>query len=150
MTKVSAAVQSPTRNRIATKTITFDGSSGKGQAASNAVFFTVTGEVMILSVVPFCTTNLAEAAPTATIALGVVNSTSLFIAATTAVNIDAGEFWVDTAPDPNGVAVPAGLMDIAITQNIVAAVASQNVNGGVLRIDVIWTPLSSGASLVAA
>lgn len=137
-------------SRSVRKTLTFTGASGLGQAASNAVFFTVTGEVLILSIIPFCTTGLTEAAGTATVSLGVVGSTALFIAATNSVDIDTNEFWVDTAPDPNGIVLPAALKDVVITDNIVVAAATQDTNGGVLRIDLVYLALSPGSSVVAA
>lgn len=137
------------RLRETRKAITFDGGAGTG-AVGNVPLFTVTGEVLVCFMVPFCTGSLTEAAATATIALGVTGSTALFIAATDAVEIDVNEFWVDTGPDANGIAVPAELKDIVITDNIVGTVAAQNVNGGSLRIDCFWYALSSDGNVVAA
>lgn len=134
---------------FARKTATFTGAAGAGAVGSVALF-TVTGEVLIERLVPFCSTLLTEAAPTATLALGVTGSTSLFVAATNATDIDANEFWIDTTPDANGIAVPAALKDIAITDNIIGTVAAQNVTAGVIRFDVYWRPLSSDGLLVAA
>ena len=131
------------------KTITFTGAANLG-AVGNVPLFTVTGEVLVIALVPFCTTLLTEAVATATLALGVTGSTSLFIAATTAVDIDANEFWVDTAPDPFGIALPAALKDIAITDNIVGTVGAQAVNGGVLRLTVVYIPLSSDGLVAPA
>ena len=132
----------------ATKTVTFTGAANLG-AVGAVPYFTVTDEVLVERIVPFCTVSLGEAAINSTIALGVTGSTSLFIAATDAVaTIAANLFWVDTAPDANGVAVPAALKDIAITDNIIATVAVQNVNAGAIRIDVYWRPLSATGLLV--
>ena len=139
----------PTELPAARKTITFTGAAGLG-AVGAVPLFTTTGQVFIERLVPFCTTLLTEAGATATLALGVTGSTSLFIAATTAVDIDANEFWVDTAPDAAGVALPAALIAIAINANIIGTVAAQNVNSGVIDFTVYWRPLSSGATLVAA
>ncbi|MDP2325093.1 MAG: hypothetical protein Q8N51_13835, partial [Gammaproteobacteria bacterium] len=118
-----------------------------------ASLFTVTGEVLIVFLTPFCTTLLTlDGVPTdGTLALGVTGSPALFVAATDALAIDANEFWVDTAPDPFGVALPAALKDIIITDNIIATSAgTDNCNAGVIRFDVYWLPLSSNGSLVAA
>jgi len=135
----------------ATKTVTFTGAAGLGLAASNVVYFTVTGEVVVEKVVPFCTVSLTESAINTTLSLGVVGSTALFIAATDAVaTIAANLFWVDTAPDANGVAIPAALKEIAITDNIIALPAVANVTGGAIRIDVYWRPLSANGLLVPA
>ena len=131
----------------ASVSVTFTGGAGLG-AVGAVPLFTVTGEVLIEKIVPFCTTLLTEAVATATLALGVTGSTALFIAATTAVDIDANEFWVDTTPDANGIAVPAALKDIAITDDVIGTVATQAVNGGVLRVDIWWRPLSGDGNVV--
>ena len=129
-------------SEVARKTVTFTGAANLG--ATGAVpLFTVTGEVMVDKIMAYCTTNLTEAAGTATISLGVTSGVADFIAATNAVDIDANEFWVDTGPDANGVALPAAMQDIMITDNIIGTVAAQNVNGGVLEVTVFWTPISS-------
>ena len=133
--------------RRGSKTITFDGTADLG-AIGNVPLFTVTGEVVIAIIAPFCTTDLAGA--TATLALGVTGATTLFIAATTATDIDANEFWVDTTPDANGVALPAALKDILITDNIVGTVGTAAVSSGVIRLDIYWLPLSSDGNVVAA
>lgn len=133
--------------RRETKTVTFTGAAGLG--AQGAVpLFTVTGEVLVAVMVPYCSTDLAGAG--ATISLGVTGSTALFIAATTGTDIDVGEFWVDATPDANGVAVPAALKDIAITDNIIGTVATADLTGGALRFDIYWLPLSSDGNVVAA
>src|SRR5690606_7017665 len=98
----------------------------------------------------YCSTNLADAGGTATLALGVTGATTLLIAATTAVDIDAGEFWVDNAPDAAGVAVPAALKEVAITADIIGTVATEAITGGVLRFDLYWLPLSADGNVVAA
>ena len=112
--------------------------------------FTVTGSVRIASILPRCTTTLVGA--TATLALGVTANTALFIAATTATGIATNSIWVDTAPDANGVALPALMKDILINDDdeIVGTVAVANVTGGVLEIVVEYVPESSGSSIVAA
>lgn len=136
-------------SRFATKTITFTGAANLG-AVGTVPLFTVTGEIIVVALVPWCQTDLTEAGATATLALGVTGSTALFIAATTATGIDAGEFWVSTTPTANGIALPAALKDIVITDNIIGTVAAQAVNGGVLRLDLLWIPLSSNAAVAAA
>ena len=135
--------------RFTTKTATFTGAAGAG-AVGTVALFTVTGEVNIIAIIPFCTTLLTEAGATATISLGVTSSGALFIANTNAVDIDANEFWVDSTPDANGIAVPAALKDIIVTDNIIATVGTQNVNAGVIRFDVVWEPLSGDGNVVAA
>ena len=111
--------------------------------------FTVTGEVLIATIVPFCTVDLVSAGG-GTVALGVTGNTGLFIAATTATAIDANYFWVDTAPDANGVAVPAGLKDVVVTDDVIMTIATGAVTAGAIRVDVYWLPLSSNGDVVAA
>lgn len=130
--------------RYISKSITLDGATGTGEVGAVPIF-TTTGEVLIDRLVPFCTTLLDGA--TATLALGVTGATTLFIAATTATDIDANEFWIDATPDANGIAVPAALKDIAITDNIIGTVAVANITAGVLRFDVWWRPLSPDGNL---
>lgn len=131
----------------ASKTIAFTGAANLG-AIGNVPLFTVTGEVLINAIVAFCTEDLAGA--TATLALGVTGATALFIAATTGTDIDLGEFWVDTVPDPNGVALPAAVKEIVITDNIVGTVATAAISDGTIRWDCYWRPLSSDGLVVAA
>lgn len=132
------------------KTVTFTGAAGAGATGTAVSVFTVTGEVLVVALVPFCTTNLGEAAPTAVVSLGVTGSTALFIANTNSVDIDANEFWIDATPDANGIALPAALKDIVITDNIIVTPATQNTNAGVIRFDLIYMPLSTNGLVVAA
>ncbi len=131
----------------ASMSLTFTGAVNLGQAASNATVFTCTGEVLIVALVPFCTTNLGEAGATATSSLGVTSATTLFIAATNSVDIDANEFWVDSSPDANGIALPAALRDIVITDDIIVANAVTDTDAGVIRFDCYYYPLSSDGEL---
>ena len=126
----------------ASTTVTFTGAANLG-AVGTVPIFTVTGEVLVAYFVPFCTTLLTEAAPTATLALGITGSTSLFLTATTATAIDANEFVVNTTPVANGVALPAAFKDIITTDNIIGTVAAQAVDSGAIRFDCYYLPLSS-------
>lgn len=129
------------------KTQTYTAGAGTGNVGS-VVLFTITGQVQIVGLSAFTVTDLTESGATATIALGVVGSTSLFVAATNAVDLDAGEFWIDTSPDLAGIALPAGNKDIIINANIVNTIAVTNVTAGVVRYVVYYVPLSSGSGLV--
>lgn len=130
------------------KTITLDGTNNLGELDQPTVtIFTVTGEVQILSLVPFCTVDLTSAGG-GTLALGVVGATTLFLGATTATAIDANEFWIDaTTPAPNGIALPAAFKDIVITDNIVATVATADITAGAIRFDCYYLPLSANGAL---
>ena len=142
------------RIRREQKSLTFTGAAGLGAIGTFALF-TVTGEVLIVALVPFCTVDVGVDAGTfvASMQLGVTGATNLLIATTPAADIDANEFWVDSTPDANGVAVPAGLKDIAITADITGEVTStgtQKVNAGTIRFDLYWLPLSSDGLVVPA
>ncbi len=135
--------------RISTS-VTFT-AGGTGAAGTATALFTVTGEVIIVYLVPYCTTDLTQSAGTPTLVLGVVGSTALFVAATTATAIDADEFWVDTAPDANGIALPAALKEILITDNIQCLVGgTNNIAAGVIEFSCLWRPLSSDGLVVPA
>ena len=129
------------------KTVTFDGASGTGLNEVAVPIFTVTGEVLIVALVPFCTDSLISAGG-GTLALGVTGSTSLFIAATTATVIDVNEFWVDTTSRAAGFALPAALKDIVITADLIGTIATADITAGKIRFDVLWIPLVKNAAVV--
>lgn len=129
--------------------MTYTGAAGAG-AAGSVSLFTVTGMVLIEKIIARCTTLLTESGATATIALGVTGNTGLFIAATDAVNIDANELWVDTAPDTGGIQIPALMKDVAIVADIINTIAAADVTAGVIEYVVLWRPLSSNGLLVPA
>ncbi len=125
------------------KTITFV-AGGNGANGTETDLFNVTGEVIIIAIVPFCTTDLGQDAGTPSLELGVNNDTNLFIAATVATAIDLGDFWVDTDPtEVGGVALPATMKDILITDNISnKVVGTNNIDAGVIEYTVYWLPVS--------
>jgi hypothetical protein len=127
-------------------TVTFTGAAGLG-AVGAVPIFTVTGEVLIERLVPFCTVDLVSAGG-GTLALGVTGSTALFIAATTGTTIDVGEFWVDTVPDPNGIALPTAMKDIIVTDNVIGTVATADITAGAIRFTAYWRPLSADGLVV--
>ena len=131
-------------------TITFTGASGLGLAGSTTTFFTTTGEILC-SLVAYVASTLTENLGTPTLTLGVVNSTSLFIGATTATTLATGEYWTENtgAGTANaGIAVPAAMKDIIITSNVVGVVGgTNNINGGTLRLTLLWVPLSTDAAV---
>ncbi len=136
--------------RFETKSVTFTGAATLGQAGTNTSWFTVTGQVLVAYIIPYCTVDLTEALATATITLGTTTQTALLIAATNSVDIDANEVWTAAAPATRSLAIPATLKDVAINDSIVSACAVQNTTGGAIRVDCYWLPLSAGATLVAA
>ena len=136
---------------VARKTITFV-AGGNGANGVETDLFTVTGDVIIIAIVPKCTTDLAESAGTPSLELGVNNDTNLFIDATIATELDAGDFWVDTTPtELGGVALPDRLKDILINGNISnKVVGTNNISAGVIEYTVYWLPISTDGLLEAA
>ena len=134
---------------LVNKTITFTGAAGLGLAGSSIPIFTVTGEVYMVVLIGFCSVDLTEALATATIAL--LCGTVTLIAATNSLGIDANDLWIDATPtDVDAVAIPAALKEIVISANVTISPATQNTNGGTLRISMLWYPLSEDANVVAA
>ena len=131
---------------LTSKTITFTGAANLG-AIGAVPLFTVTGEVLVEKLVPFCTVDVVGAGP---ISLGVTGSTALFLANTVGTAIDANTFWTATTPVANGVALPAAFKDIVITDNIIGQVSVADLTGGAVRLDLYWRPLSSDSAVVAA
>ena len=134
---------------VCRKLITFTGAANLG-AVGAAPLFTVTGTILIRHLVARGAVTLTEAAPTATIALGVTGSTSLFIGATTATAITNLTSWISTTPNATGLALPAAMKDIVIVTDLIATIAAQAVNGGALRVTAFWEPMEAGSTLVAA
>ena len=136
---------------FAVNTVTFT-AAGTGKAGTATTIFTVTGDVLIEHIVPFCTVSLTEDAGTPTLALGVVGNTGVFVNATTATAIDAGKFWLDTTPAEVGaVAIPPACYWTAVTANIQCLVGgTNNIDAGAIRFNVWWKPLSPDGNLVAA
>jgi len=130
------------------KLITFTGAANLG-AVGAVPLFTVTGAVCIDRILAVCEVLLASAGG-GTLALGVTGATTLFIAATTATDIDADELWVSNAPDANGIALPAALQNILIHQNIIGTVATAAITAGAIRLVVLYTPISEDGEVVAA
>ena len=135
----------------ASVTVTFTGASGLGLAGSTTTFFTITGEVLLVYLVPFTVLTLTQNLGTPSLALGVVNDTTLFIGATTATTLTTGEFWTELTGGGTaeaGIALPAALKEIIISSNIVGTVGgTNNINGGTLRLDAYYLPLSSNGLL---
>lgn len=128
----------------ATKTLTFDGTSGNGATGSVNVF-TVTGRVWIQALFIWCSENLAGA--TATIALGVTGNTAEFLAATTATDIDSGDFWDGTTPN---LGAGNAIVDKVTGLDVIGTIATANITDGTLQFDCYWMPISSGAQLSPA
>lgn len=136
-------------NRIV---FTFDGTAGKG-AIGNCTLFTVTGGIHVVAINAVVNTTLTVDGGTgaASLSLGTTGSTALFVAATTATLLTStNKLWYSATPNASGIALPATMKDIAIQQNIVAAVTSsgtQLINGGILEVTLLWVPATSDGNV---
>lgn len=143
MGKITAA--SPTLFR-ATKTTTTQTTVG------TTTLFTVTGEVLIEAILGYVSqAGTADAGTgTVTATLGVTGSVSLFIGSMDWILLLINTFYVDATPDANGIALPAAMKDIVITDNILLTVSSSGSKlptAGIIRFDVLWRPLSANGNI---
>ncbi len=128
--------------QVATKTITYV--TANTGATGSTTLFTVTGTVQV-QVFAVCSVDLTGAA--ATLEVGITANTAAVIAQTLGTTIDTGEIWYGAAPPTVGV-LPASL--ILSGTNILQLIGTHTVDAGVLQYFCIWTPLSQGATVVAA
>jgi hypothetical protein len=136
----------------ALKTVTFDGTANTG-AVGDVPLFTVTGDILVVTLVPICTTLLTEGGATAELELGVTTNTTLFIAQTQPIDIDANEIWQDATPTASSEALVAALQNIVViggADDILATVVNDTVDTGVINFYLRWRPLSSDGLVVPA
>ncbi len=129
------------------KTITFAGGAGSGQAGTVVTVFTTTGSVLVHMIVTECTSNLTEAGATATLSLGVTSVVAQFIAATNAVNIDSGEFWLSTTPVAGAIDLPDITQVAAINEDIILNPLVNDTDGGVLVVDCWYEKITDDGLL---
>lgn len=148
-TKVDA-VEALLITKLVTKTFTFTGAAGFGQANDTINLFTVTAGVDI-SFEAFPTTNLTVSAGT-TLEIGFAGDTADLIAQTDPTTIDAGEVWHDATPDKKHELTSDASKDRVLNgDNIIATVgAGGNITAGVITFSVLYTPRTSGALVEAA
>lgn len=115
-------------------------SAGTGNPYS---LFTVTGIVEV-AVIGFCNTLLAGA--TATLEVGITGNTAALIAQTTATDIDADEFWSDTAPS-TAESWPTSKL---IASDIIESTGTADITSGQVDYYCLWRPVSSDGAVVAA
>ena len=120
--------------------------SGTGNPAD---LFTVTGDV-IVKVMAVCDTLLASGGA-ATLEIGVSGDTAVFIAQTTATDIDANEIWHDASPD-NSIELEsvAGERIVTNGQDIIQTVGTTDISSGAITYYCLWRQLSANANVVAA
>ncbi len=137
--------------QMATKTMTFAGGTtndpGDFDGTGNpATLFTVTGVVRMRL---FAVVGTGLAGASATVSVGTAATAAGLIALTTATNMAVDEIWHDATPDAS-IELYTIATEKIVTQNVIQTVGTANVTSGVLRYYCIWTPVSDGASVVAA
>lgn len=103
---------------------------------------TSTGAALV-SILGYCTENLAGA--TATLEIGIASNTDLLVPATTATDIDNGEFWFDATPIDN--LTPADIPSAIVSGNVGVTGKVADVTDGTLTFYMWARPL--GTAVVA-
>jgi hypothetical protein len=119
--------------------------TGTTGAVGNHDIFTVTGAVHVV-VVGYCTASLTGA--TATISVGTDDVVAGLIAVTTGTNIDADMMWFDAGPSE--CEANASIGGAWVCDNISYDVLVAPVDTGTINFVCYWTPVSDGATVVAA
>ena len=134
---------------VASQVITFAGGAGTG-AVGAIPLFTVTGAVAF-NLTAICTVILATQAG-ATISVGTAAAVDGIIAVTTGVDIDAGDIWFAAAPATVLDTMANTLLEFAIGDgaDIQANVLVDVIDTGAIEFRCFWTPLTVGATVVAA
>lgn len=115
-------------------------SAGTGNPYS---LFTVTGVVEV-AVIGLCNTLLAST--TGTLEVGLTGNTAALIAQTTATDIDATEFWSDTAPS-TAESWPTTKL---IAGNIIETTGTADITSGQIDYYCLWRAVSSDGNVAAA
>ena len=130
--------------KAVTVTKTFSAAAGKGNIGTVALF-TVTGFVKCKLYARCTTTLTADGA--ATFEIGVTGSTAGLIALTTATAIDTTEIWHDASPD-----APLELSSVSTEKlligSIFGTVKTANLTAGVIEFTLLYSPLSTDATVV--
>ena len=129
------------------KTITFDGTAGNG-ATGTVNLFTLQTRILVVDMVPYCTSNLVSAGG-GTLSLGTASNPTVMIAATTATDIDSGEFWFDTTPAADE-AVSATCKELGVTGDIILTVGTADITGGTIEFDLYWMALTDAWAVTPA
>lgn len=129
---------------IETKSVLFSALTTGAIGAST--LFTVTGDVVI-RIFAKCTSELVSGG-SPTIEVGISGNTASLLAQTPGTALDNAEIWIDA--DPATVeALPAYQILVEGT-DIIQTIGTATITSGILMYYCLWTPLSEGASVVAA
>lgn len=129
--------------RTVRRTITFDGTAGKGVVGTVAVF-NVTGAILCKGIAAVCKVDLAGA--TATVEVGTASDTDGLIAQATATGIDAPKVYVSASPS-NLPTLALAAVDKIVSEDVNITVATADVTAGQLEITMLYIPLSGNGGV---
>ena len=136
--------------RRVTKTLTFTGAAGFGQAGDTINLFTVT-EGVDISLEAFCTVSLTVSAGT-TLEVGVAGNTAFIIAQTDPTTIDANEVWHDATPDSTIELLSDASKEVTVYgADIIATVGvGGNITAGVIVFAILYDARTASGLVGAA
>ena len=140
-------------NKHAVKSVTFDGVTANLGIVGDVDLFTVTGDILVVSILAVCSAGLTEGGATAELELGITTSTALFLPQTQPIDIDTNEVWTSASPTLSGEAPAATQLNIVVNgtaNDILATVVNDTVDTGTLNFYLTWQALSIGALVMAA
>ena len=108
--------------------------------------FTVTG-IVEASIIAICTTDV-ESAGAGTLEVGTATTTAGLIAQTTATDLEAIDIWHDNAPDAT-VELTSVVTRKLVSEDIILTVGTADIESGVIKFIVRWSPISNDGNLVA-
>ena len=125
----------------------WDNTAGNG-ATGTITVATVSGSVYIHRIIPMVTQTHTSGGA-ATMTLGTTSVATGMIGSTTATNLAANEFWATTGGGDVGyVNVSDTITSAIISENIIITVGTSGLTAGTIIFDIVWEPVSAGASLV--
>ena len=125
----------------------WDNSAGNG-AVGTITVATVTGSVYIHRIIPMVTQTHTSGGA-ATMTLGTATVPTGMIGSTTATTLAANEFWATTGGGDVGyVNVSDTITSAIVSENIIITVGTSGLTAGTIIFDIVWEPVSAGASLV--
>jgi hypothetical protein len=132
---------------IASRRYSFAVDAGAQGALS---MFTVTGTVLV-QIFGVCQTSL-NSGGVATVELGIAGNTAALIAQTVVTTVDQYQTWQDAATEANPGAVDLTGRSFVITNgaDVILTIATADLTAGIVDFYCLWTPLSAGATVVAA
>ena len=148
--QIAPAVSPAATGSLVRKTAAFTAGAGTGDAGTYALF-TVTGAVKF-SIIATCSETLVDDG-VASLECGVAGTTAGIIAQiVNAPDLIAGEIWADATPTLKLDTLANSELNFVIADgaDIFLTIAGANITDGTIDFNIIWWPLNSTGSIVAA